>query len=292
MAPKTWILPLAGLVWLKKLHSLARRARRKLAGPSPDGFAASLPRPVPKRIWIFWQTGEATAPPLVRACIDSWRQMNPGWEVTVLDQGNLAQHAEMPPPGSLSVQAYSDLLRLRLLRRRGGVWVDATCYCTRPLDHWLPMAAQHGFFGFAWTRRDRWFILPNVFREMTSWFLASEPQGAIVSRWEEKSFAYWEGRETAHVYYWVHMIFEYLACSDRQVRRAWREMPKFGAFGPHLVHDHVLKGRDPAQVRAALESGAVPLQKLRWNWDAAQLARAREVMPALPAAGAEAPEHG
>lgn len=283
MSSKGWIVPYVSLVWLKKQHSLLRRIKRKLTGKGYEGFEGSLPRNIPKKIWIFWNTSETTAPPVVRACIDSWRQQNPGWDVTVLDQDNLAQHTDMAPPGEITIQAYSDLLRLWLLRRHGGVWVDATCYCMTPLDHWLPVAAQHGFFGFIWSRTDRWFILPNVFRVMTSWFLASEPEGAIVVPWEEKSFEYWDGRKTAHVYYWVHMIFEYLIWTDRGFRKAWRQMPKLGAFGPHLVHDYVMTGRDPAKLRAALSSGAVPLQKLRWNWSDEELAKAREVMPDLPA---------
>ena len=44
--------------------------------------------------------------------------------------------------------AESDLLRLYLLNKYGGVWVDSTNLCRRPLDDWLPSAARQGFFAF------------------------------------------------------------------------------------------------------------------------------------------------
>ena len=282
---KAWIGLYALLVWAKKSRSLARRAIRKITGRRRDGFETALPRRIPRKIWIYWDTGEATAPPVVKACIDSWRDLNPGWEVTVLDGDWIAASAGViPPPGEhITVQAYSDLVRLRLLRRYGGVWVDATVICLKPLDDWLPPVARHGFFAFLWTEADKWFVLPNVHRIMTSWFLASEPEGAIIAPWEEKSFAYWDGRRKPHDYYWVHLILEYLRLTDRSVRRAFDAMPKLGAYAPHLVHDYVQGGRDKAAIRAALSSGAVPLQKLRWNWSAEELARAQEVLDILPA---------
>lgn len=287
---KAWILPFTALVAWKKGRSLARRARAKVTGRRPDRHAAALPRAIPKRIWLYWDTGEATAPPVVTACIDSWRRLNPGWEVTVLDGDSLAARDDIPgKPAEMTVQAYSDLVRLRLLRRYGGVWADATVMCLEPLDHWLPPLAAGGFFAYLWTDTDKWFVLPNVHRILTSWFLVSEPEGAVIAPWEERSYAYWEGRTRPHDYYWVHLILETLLLTDRGVRRAFSAMPKLGAYGPHLVHDHVLKGRDAAQVRAALAGGAFPIQKLRWNWPAADQARAHEVLPAIPApAGTQA----
>lgn len=272
------------LVRFKKARSLARRAVAKVTGRRPDRFAEALPREIPKTVWIYWDGGEAAAPPVVTACIASWRRHNPGWSVVVLDAHSLAARAELPDrPAGMSVQAYSDLVRLRLLRRHGGVWADATVMCLKPLDHWLPPLAATGFFAFLWTRADRWFVLPNVHRVPTSWFLAAAPEGPVIAAWEAASFAYWQGRSRPHDYFWVHLILETLIATDRRVARAVAAMPELGAYLPHLVHDHVHTGRDRAAVRAALASGAVPVQKLRWTWSEAERARAAEVLDDLAA---------
>lgn len=283
MAP-LWIAGFVAMTRLRQGASLARRALRK-AGllHGRDGRAHALPRTVPRIVWIYWDKGEAEAPPLVRACIDSWRRQNPGWEVRVLDADTAPQAIDLPfAPAEVPVQSYADLLRLRLLAAHGGVWADATLWCVTPLDRWLPAVAQRGFFAFLWTEADAWMIWPNMRREVTNWFLAAEPGGAVISGWEAKALAYWAGgRRSPHVYYWPHMLFDWLRLTDRRFARAVAEMPRLGCFGPHLVHDHVLHGRDPEQVRALLASSAAPVQKLRWNWDGPALARAAEVLDGL-----------
>lgn len=274
------------LARFKKARSLARRAVVRATGRREDRFAEALPRAIPRRIWLYWDTGEASAPPVVTACIASWRRLNPGWEVVVLDAAALAARGDVPPkPPEMTVQAHSDLVRLRLLRRHGGVWADATVMCLVPLDHWLPPVAASGFFAFLWTEADAWFVRPNIHRVLTSWFLASEAEGAVVGPWEAASVAYWQGRRAPHDYYWVHLILETLSRSDAGVARAFRAMPALGAYRAHLVHDYVHAarhgGRDRDAVAAALASGAVPVQKLRWTWSEAERARAAEVLPAL-----------
>ena len=277
-----WTSAFAGFVRTRQALSYVQRARRKLTGRRLDGFEGSVPRAIPHTIWIYWDTGEASAPPLVQACIASWREKNPGWTVTVLDRDSAPGLSELPmAPGDIAVQSYADLLRLRLLTRFGGVWVDATTFCLRPLDHWLPMLAQSGFFAFTWTAADRWFIWPNVPRKITNWFLASEPGGAVITAWEARSLAYWKGRRVPHVYYWPHLMWDFMTLTNWKFRRGAAALPQIGCFGPHLVHDHVQNGSDPDRVRAALTGGAVPFQKLRWNWPAPDLARATEVLPEL-----------
>jgi len=292
---KPWTAAFAAFVRTRQGLSHVRRARRKLTGRRPDGFAGSAPRAIPRRIWAYWDGGEDAAPPVVRACLASWRRHNPDWDLTVLDRDSAPARAGLPMgPDDIPVQSYADLLRLRLLAREGGVWVDATTFCLRPLDHWLPMLAQGGFFAFTWTPADRWFIWPNVPRRITNWFLASEPGGAVITAWEARALAYWQGRRTPHVYYWPHMMWDFMALTDRRFGRLAAAVPRIGCFGPHLVQDHVQTGRDAAKLRAMLAGGAVPFQKLRWNWSDAQLARAADLLPDLAGLSeppAPAPRH-
>ena len=181
--PKPWIWLVALLVGARMLPTLWRRAIKKLRG-KPNHFERSAPRQIPRKIWIYWDRGEEAAPELVRHCIASWRSRNPGWEVHVLDMATAAETVNLSrDPKEIPVQSYADLLRLRLLRQRGGVWVDATTYCIVPLDHWLPVLAQRGFFAYTWTKNDYWFIWPGMRRSLTNWFLASIPEGEFISRW-------------------------------------------------------------------------------------------------------------
>ena len=276
--PQMWLFTL--IVGLRVLPTLWRRARKKLWG-KPNHFAQSAPRQIPRKIWIYWDSGESNAPDLVRTCIASWRNRNPGWEVRVLDAQTAATIVDLPhDPSKLPVQAYSDLLRLRLLKQHGGVWADATTFCLAPLDAWLPIAAQRGFFAFTWTKTDAWFIWPGVRRSMTTWFLASEPGGRFISAWEDACFGYWLGRTKPHNYYWAHIMLDYLYLTSRSFRRAFDDIPKISCYGAHLVHDAVTQGKNIEETAALLRTGATPVQKLRWNWSAERIAAAVELLQA------------
>jgi len=65
----------------------------------------------------------------------------------------------------------SNLTRLCLLRRYGGLWTDATVFCLRPLDDWLDDAYDAGFFAFRNPAKDRM---------LATWLIASEPDNPLL----------------------------------------------------------------------------------------------------------------
>ena len=104
---------------------------------------------IPKIIWMYWHQGEANAPYLVEQCIKSWKLRNPNWDIRVLDNQSILKWVNLEPFKSklgMAIQMFSDLARLELLRVYGGVWADATLYCTRSLDEWLPNYIVDNFF--------------------------------------------------------------------------------------------------------------------------------------------------
>jgi len=107
-------------------------------------------RSIPKTIWIYWAQGEAEAPHVVQRCLESWYTRNPGWELRVLDEESANALIDLSDvPEGLPRRFKADVLRLRLLKEFGGVWTDATTFCHRPFEDWLPMQAASGFFAFS-----------------------------------------------------------------------------------------------------------------------------------------------
>ncbi len=159
-----------------------------------SGSSDSCPPDLPKTIWIFWGQGLSSAPPLVRACIDSWRQMNPRWHVCLLDDSTAEPYlrrAKIPWNWleKLPLEKKSNILRMRLLTEEGGVWTDATNVCLRPLDEWLPDCMAAGFFCF----RD-----PGPDRLVANWFLASVPGNRLACLWRDAHEEFWSRAELLH----------------------------------------------------------------------------------------------
>jgi hypothetical protein len=257
---------------------------------------------VPKRIWTLWTQGLDQMPTVPRACIDTWAAHNPDWDMKVLTNENLCDWADprlcLPKAQAQLPYRLSELARLNLLARHGGVWVDATCFCIKPLDEWLPGCLDSGFFAFG---------QPGRGRLMSSWFLASPPNGYIPRRMWEALDDYYLGRNLSYEgwrrlvgkvidrtlrastrttslwfapplpqlgltpYFSFHYMFNRLVRTDAEFRDIWDRTVKVSADGPHSLQFHGLDRPPSLQILDDIEQRHVPVYKLDWRIDPAVL---------------------
>ena len=105
---------------------------------------------LPKTVWMLWLPGWEDTPPLLRACRASWLQHNSNWDFHFLTEKTLREFADCEllenlMRGGGPRETISDIARLELLLRHGGIWADATTYCLRPLDDWIGWQQARGF---------------------------------------------------------------------------------------------------------------------------------------------------
>jgi hypothetical protein len=196
------------------------------------------------------------------ACLKSWQRLNPSWTVQALTAETLPDYLPADvltraTETSLSeIEALSDRIRIELLARYGGVWVDATTMCARPLDEWLDAYTASGFFAFE---------SPGPDRAIASWFLAAEKGNHIVDEWRHRTAAYWFGRKTrGDDYFWFHRLFAEAHASDPEFWRAWEATPRLPAM--HLFHfgptDERLMGSVEQKYVDGLNNSPPPVFKL------------------------------
>jgi hypothetical protein len=76
----------------------------------------------------------------VKLCTSTWRQRNPNWEVRILNTTTVKEWlgpSDLPDGfDSLNLQLAhkADIIRLALLAKHGGVWLDASSILLHPLD--------------------------------------------------------------------------------------------------------------------------------------------------------------
>lgn len=111
------------------------------------------------RVWAYWEG--AGVPPLVQKCLDSWYRHLPKDEYSVYfltpESEELAALSFPATFDKIQPAQRADLIRLRLLEKYGGIWMDASVYLTEPLD-WLQ---KEGVFFFRQPGRkypENWFI--------------------------------------------------------------------------------------------------------------------------------------
>lgn len=189
---------------------------------------------MPRVIWLVWLQGWDSPPYVAQASRASWSGRNPGWKVQLLDRASLDLFI---PRNQLNrilatkapYESLSDLVRLELLHRYGGIWADATTVCAKPLDDWIDHYARQGFFAF-----DR----PGPNRLISTWFLAAHKGSYIVEQWREAAATYWSDRIERDEYFWVHNLFGLLYERDAHFKSIWDSVPKISAahhfhFGPN-----------------------------------------------------------
>lgn len=95
-----------------------------------------------QNIWICWLQGEKNAPKLVTNCIDSIRRHANNHEVILITMENYKDYIKIPKyildkhqKGIISNAHFSDIIRMTLLRDYGGIWIDATVFCTKDIPN-------------------------------------------------------------------------------------------------------------------------------------------------------------
>ncbi len=85
-------------------------------------------------IWVSWMQGYDEAPELVQKCIDSIKESTKH-PVYLIESNNLKEYTDIPDyimekyeKKIITNAQFSDILRMNLLSRHGGLWIDATVF--------------------------------------------------------------------------------------------------------------------------------------------------------------------
>lgn len=217
-----------------------------------------------KVIFIYWAQKFINAPIVVKKCLLSWKLKNPTWEIIELNDDNLSEYInieeEIPDiqKKNITKTSYSDIVRIFLLEKYGGLWCDATTFCNQSLDIWLNKNTLTGFFGF-----DK----PGKDRLLSSWFLYSEENNYIIQKWKEKTILYWKNHNKMHHYFWFHYLFGDLYNSDNKIKELWDSTPKISADGPHYILQQGLLNKLSDKVTNHINEIKTPLYKLSYKYD-------------------------
>lgn len=145
------------------------------------GEGAAQDAQVPKIIWTYWHSPQL--PLVVEGCIAGWRRYNPDYRIEVLHRDNVADFITPVPSdiGRLNIAKQTDWIRLELLHRYGGIWLDASIILTQSLDWVGELQRQRnaefvGYYIDGYTQRKD---LPVV----DSWFLAAPAGSHFIADW-------------------------------------------------------------------------------------------------------------
>lgn len=201
-------------------------------------------------VFSYWGQGYDHAPPVVTACRQALERLNPASQLHFIDNRSLPYYADFPD-SLLKVSAdqpalFSDALRVDLLARYGGIWLDATCLTTAPLTASAQDLVRPGFFAFNYTES-----------RISSWFMAARPDSRIVAMLRAALLTWFDHGMGLVDYYLIHHIFEMLYRLDPGFTAEWDRGVRLGSRPPHKLQLMMYDDADRGELQAVLGSSFI-----------------------------------
>lgn len=187
----------------------------------------------PDTVWVMWYQGLEQAPLLVRRCFSSLQKNMEAKKIIFLDKDNLFDYISLPDfimekyeKGILSNAHFSDLVRLELLIRYGGWWIDSTVFCTdagimdKLKDTSLFMYSFY-YFGFN----------PEIM-ETNNWLIYSETNNNILCLEQKLLYTYWKEKNRPVDYFLFHL---FMTMALQFYKEEYEKMPVVSQVDAHVL---------------------------------------------------------
>ena len=193
-----------------------------------------------KTIWMFWLQGWENATELSKICLQSWIDLNPEWTVVPLSQDNIGDYLDLDEItddfyAKKPISCTVDIINMNLLKNYGGIWIDSTVLCLKPLDDWLDDCMTSGVFAFKFDPLPPMDKAANKTRLLSTWFLAANKGNYIIDTWCREYNQYWSGRSEPTHYFDFHYLFYDLYHEDKKFRKVFDAVPAKNAEHMHYL---------------------------------------------------------
>ncbi len=187
-------------------------------------------------IWTAWLQGEDNAPEVIRLTLASIRKHANGHRVIVLTNETIEQYIDVPKlikrkyeTGILRYAHYADVLRMIVLAKYGGIWLDATMLLTGPIHE----DAFSNLFYSVGVNRDR-----SRFISESKWIV-----GVIGGCFESRYLAaisnmlnrFWEEHDICIDYFVFDYLISVLYRENEAFSKIVDKLPKLVFFTTELL---------------------------------------------------------
>lgn len=186
------------------------------------------------KIWICWFQGIENAPELVKACYNSVLKNYKDKEIIVLTEENYKKYVDMPEhiikkweKGYITFAHFSDILRIELLSKYGGLWLDSTIFTTKRSE--LVFNENIELFVFKQVDLDRKNSLSVV---ASNWLIYANKNNNIINLTKKLLYYYWKDYNYAINYNIFHIFFK---LATEVYKDEWKNVPTFNNISPHIL---------------------------------------------------------
>ena len=202
------------------------------------------------------------APEVVRKCYKSVLKYYPDKEVTVITKENMSDYISFPDyivdkwkKGIITHTHMTDLLRLELLIKYGGLWLDATVFCT---DRAPSYFYESDLFFFQNLKPGR----DGDCQYISSWLIGARTNNRVLMAVRELCYEYWKNNNSMWDYYLLH---DFMSIVLDKYEDEWGKVVPRDNATPHILLLRLFDKYDDNMWQAIREQ--TPVHKLSYKFD-------------------------
>lgn len=142
--------------------------------------------PIPHQIFVFWWTGFENAPINVKVCLDSIRAFNKGYNIVTISKNNIKDF--IPESNivfqrlikkEITIQNFTDYLRMFLIYNYGGFWLDSTILFTKEFDLFKIFNNYSSFGSLRFSYSEKYMVYKNFHCTWSGFFIGGAKNSRI-----------------------------------------------------------------------------------------------------------------
>lgn len=186
-----------------------------------------------KNVWICWLQGMENAPEVVQKCYKSVKENITDRQVILITEENYRTYIQFPSEiqrkidtGVISGAHMTDLLRLELLTKYGGTWIDATVFCSsNKIPNYMLDSDLFMFQSLKPGRDGHTNVISN-------WFITATPNNKLLFLEKSLLYEYWKKNNSVIDYFIFHEFFSILI---NRYPEEWNKVVPFSNSTPHIL---------------------------------------------------------
>lgn len=201
-------------------------------------------------VWFCWLQGMEQAPALVSVCLASLKRYIKNKRFVCISLNNYQKYVTLDPhieemhkKGILPHAHFTDIIRLELLIKYGGTWIDSTVYCTG--DTYPERMMDCNLFFFQYLKKGH-----EGYVGISNWFISAYSNNRLLMVLRDMLLQYWRDYDCLMEYYLFHVFFRLIA---KQCPEDIAAMPKVSSY-PALAMAQFLEKPYDEQIMTTLAS--------------------------------------
>ena len=190
---------------------------------------------VSDKVWVCWFQGLDNAPALVKKCYGSLKQNLTDREIILITSDNMCNYVQFPDfildkwkNGKITHTHMTDLLRLELLIKYGGMWGDATVLCTSKRENIPDYFFNSDLFLYQILKPGR----DGQAQPISSWLISAKTNNKILIMTRYLCYEYWKNNDELVDYFLFH---DFMTIALEYNKDEWQKIIPRDNAAPHML---------------------------------------------------------